>query len=235
MTWKDQAVKHAEECMPQESCGLLAIIKGEKTYWPCKNIAETGFEYFVIDPDDWAECEDTGEIIGVVHSHPNDPATPSDNDKASCEYLGLPWFIYSPLTKDWISFEPSGWKAPSLIGRGFIWGKHDCWSVVTDWFKETKNIEIPYWKRPKTIKDFSKKPEFEYALPKLKFIKQKTLDDIQIGDVLLFETVTKKLDHVAVYIGDNMILNHNVRRLSCREPFDFSLQNALRSVYRYAP
>ncbi len=72
MTWKDQAVKHAEECLPQESCGLLAIIKGEKTYWPCKNIAETGFEYFVIDPDDWAECEDTGKLsVLFIHTHLN--------------------------------------------------------------------------------------------------------------------------------------------------------------------
>ena len=45
MTWKTDAAKHAEECMPKESCGLLAVIKGKETYWPCKNIAESGFEY----------------------------------------------------------------------------------------------------------------------------------------------------------------------------------------------
>ena len=233
MTWKTEAVKHAEECMPQESCGLLAIIKGEKTYWPCKNIAESGFEYFVIDPDDWAECEDTGEIIGVVHSHPNDPAIRSDNDKASCEHLGLPWFIYSPHMKEWSSFKPSGWKSPSLIGRTFVWGVHDCWSVVTDWYKETKHINIPYWNRPKKIKDFLANPEFEDALPKLNFLKQENNDQIEVGDVLLFQSITKNLDHVAVYIGDNMILNHNIKKLSCREPFDLNYQKALQGVYRY--
>ena len=86
MTWKTEAAKHAEECMSQESCGLLAIIKVKETYWHCKNIAESGFEYFIIDPDDWAECEDIGEIIGIVHSHPSGPLTPSDNDKASPSY-----------------------------------------------------------------------------------------------------------------------------------------------------
>ena len=59
-------------------------------------------------------------------------------------------------------------------------------------------------------------------------------DDIQVGDVLLFQSTTGNLDHVAVYIGDNMILNHNIRRLSCREPFDLGYQQALRGVYRYA-
>ena len=37
-----------------------AIIDGKKTFWPCKNIAEGKLEFFVIDPDDWAECEDRG-------------------------------------------------------------------------------------------------------------------------------------------------------------------------------
>ena len=234
MTWKEQAEKHAEECMPQESCGLLALIKGKKTYWPCKNIAESGFEYFVIDPDDWAECEDTGEIIGVVHSHPLEPAIPSDNDKASCEHLGLPWYIYSLLTKDWISFEPSGWKASSLIGRNFVFGVYDCWSIIHDWYKETKNIDLKIWDRPKKIKDFIENPLFEKGLPITGFKKQPTDDDIQVGDVLLFQSTSGNLDHVAVYIGDNMILNHNIRRLSCREPFDLSYQQALRGVYRYA-
>ena len=234
MTWKEQAVKHASECMPQESCGLLAIIKGEKTYWPCKNIAETGFEYFVIDPDDWAECEDTGEIIGIVHSHPHDPAIPSDNDKASCEYLGFPWHIYSVLTKDWISFEPSGWKAPSLIGRSFIWGVHDCWSLITDWFQENKNIKINYTKRPKTLKQFIKNPLFVKTLPKLGFKELKNKENLQIGDVLLMESVKDVLGHAALYIGDQTILHHSLGKLSCREQFDLNYQQATKKVYRYA-
>ena len=42
----------------------------------------------------------------------------------------------------WESFEPSGWKAPSLIGRKFIWGKYDCWSIISDWYLETKKIKL---------------------------------------------------------------------------------------------
>ena len=233
MNWKIEAEKHALDSLPAESCGLLAIIKGKETYWPCKNLGDSNFEYFVIDPDDWAECEDTGEIIGVIHSHPIGSANPSDTDKASCEHLGFPYHIYSVAQKDWFCLEPSGWKTPSLIGRRFIWGKHDCWSVVTDYFKETKNIDIPYWPRPKKIKDFLANPEFENALPKLNFKKQDNNDDIQVADVLLFESVTGNLDHVAVYIGDMMILNHNIKALSCREFFDLRYQQQLRGVYRY--
>ena len=237
MTWKEQAEKHAEECMPQESCGLLAIIKGKKTYWPCKNIAESKFEYFIIDPDDWAECEDTGEIIGIVHSHPLEPAIPSDNDNASCEYLGLPSYIYSPLTKDWISFEPSGWKAPSLIGRNFVFGVHDCWSLITDWYEENKNIKInytKYTKRPQTLKQFLKNPLFVKILPKLGFKELKNKEDIEIGDVLIMESVKDTLGHAALYIGDQTILHHSWGKLSCREQYDLNYQQATKKVYRYA-
>ncbi len=153
MTWKESFINYAKKEAPAEACGLLAIIKGKETFWPCKNLAEGKFEFFILDPDDWAECEDTGEIIGVIHSHPIGAATPSNNDRAACEHLGFPYFIYSIEHDHWESFEPTGWKAPSLIGRKFIWGKYDCWSIVSDWYLETKKIKLMNWKRPKKIKD----------------------------------------------------------------------------------
>ena len=72
MSWKTKAVKYAKEQAPKEACGLLAIINGEETFWPCKNLAETTHEFFMLDPEDWAECEDTGEILddeGNVEGH----------------------------------------------------------------------------------------------------------------------------------------------------------------------
>ena len=232
MTWKTDAAKHAEECMPKESCGLLAVIKGKETYWPCKNIAESRFEYFIIDPDDWAECEDTGEIIGIVHSHPYDPPQPSDNDKASCEYLDLPSHIYSVRMKEWCSFEPSGWKAPSLIGRTWIWGKHDCWSLITDYFLEKKQINLKFWPRPKNLKEFANNPYFEKVLTESGF--KKVDNDIQINDILLMEGIYDKLNHVALYIGDQTIFHHNIKQLSCREIYDLKYIQATKKVYRYA-
>ena len=93
MYWKESFKNYAKNQAPEEACGLLAIIKGKETFWPCKNLAEGKFEFFILDPDDWADCEDTGEIIGVVHSHPVGSATASDNDKAACEHLGFPYYI----------------------------------------------------------------------------------------------------------------------------------------------
>jgi len=232
MTWKTDAEKHAQECLPDESCGLLAIIKGEETYWPCKNISVENFEYFIIDPDDWAKCEDTGEIIGLIHSHPTGSIFPSETDKASCEFLGLKWHIYSPLMKDWYSFEPTGWKPESLYGREWVWGIQDCWSLVMDFYRDKLNLKFKKWSRPKTIKEFAIKPYFDKALLSMGF---KLVDNIQENDILVMEGAYQKLNHVALYIGDQTILHHVIGKLSCREIYDLKYQQVTKQIYRYDP
>ena len=106
--------------------------------------------------------------------------------------------------------------------------------LKTTWYVKTKNVKIKYWQRPKKIKDFVDNPYFEKVLTESNFIKQKTNDNLKVGDVLLFEGEKNSLSHVAVYIGDMMILNHSIRALSCRELFGLKYQQTLREVYRYA-
>ena len=231
MNWKEQAAIHADEQAPKESCGLLAIIKGKETYWPCKNLSESPDEFFVIDPDNWADCEDEGELIGIIHSHPYGSALPSEADKASCEHLGLPFYIYSVEQKNWVDFEPSGYTS-GLYGRTWIWGKHDCWSLVTDYFLDKKQINLKFWERPKSIKTFCENPYFEKVLTGSGF-KEVSKDNIINDDVLLMQGPDEKLNHVALYIGDQTILHHNIRQLSCRELYDLRYIEATKKVYRY--
>jgi len=232
MNWKEQAAIHADKEAPKESCGLLAIIKGKETYWPCKNLSESPDEFFVIDPDNWADCEDEGELIGIIHSHPYGSALPSEADKASCEHLGLPFYIYSVEQKNWVDFEPSGYTS-GLYGRTWIWGKHDCWTLITDWYKKYKNIEIPYTKRPKTLKHFLKNPLFVETLPKLGFKEVSNFDNLACGDVLIMEDQNKKLSHCAIYLENQTIFHHNCRQLSCRELYKLEYIQSTKKVYRY--
>jgi len=231
MNWKERAAIHADKEAPKESCGLLAIIKGKETYWPCENLSESPDEFFVIDPDNWADCEDEGELIGIIHSHPYGSALPSDADKASCEHLGLPFYIYSVEQKNWVDFEPSGYTS-GLYGRTWIWGKHDCWSLVTDYFLNKKQINLKFWERPKSIKTFCENPYFEKVLTGSGF-KEVSKDNIINDDVLLMQGPDEKLNHVALYIGDQTILHHNIRQLSCRELYDLRYIEATKKVYRY--
>ena len=88
---------------------LQFLVKNNKEiFWKCKNIA---FEFkatsFVIDPLDWADCEDNvEEIIGIIHSHPEGDLKISDNDIASCNYLDIPFYLVDPKTQSIIHIEP---------------------------------------------------------------------------------------------------------------------------------
>ena len=234
MTWKDNALEHAKKDAPNEACGLIAIYKGREKYFACKNLAEDLEDQFIIDPDDWIKAEDEGEIVAVFHSHPNHPPTPSQADLASCEYLDLPFYIVTPETSDWYYFEPSGYKK-KLIGREWKWQVQDCWSLIEDWFKEKKGIKLKHWDRPKSPKEFTNKPLFEHGLPLTGFVELHKDDDLEIGDVLLMDTTnTGKLDHVALYIGDQTILQHCVKRLSSSELYDQNWIECTKKRYRYA-
>jgi len=190
-------------------------------------------DQFILDPDNWIEIEDKGEIIGVFHSHPNSPPTPSQADLASCEYLDLPFYIVTPETKEWYYFEPSGYKK-GLIGRQWVWGVQDCWNLVHDWYEEKQNIKLKHWDRPKSPEEFTKSPLFEYGLPLTGFEEMDDTLDLQKGDVLLMDTGMGSLDHVALYIGDQTILQHCVKRLSCRETYDRKYIQWTKKRYRYA-
>ena len=96
--WKQDAIDHAMQCDPEESCGIVGVKDNLENYYPCKNISnEFKAESFVIDPLDWAEVEDSvDEIIGIVHSHPQDVLEFSESDKYSCKAINLTFYLVSP-------------------------------------------------------------------------------------------------------------------------------------------
>ena len=61
--WRDDALEHAVQEDPRESCGLLIIKKGKEVYFPCKNLAFEPTDQFIIDADCWVEAEDQGEMV----------------------------------------------------------------------------------------------------------------------------------------------------------------------------
>jgi len=106
---KERAFRHAAKCYPNESCGLLVIQKGEEIYVPCRNMSSEK-DQFVIAPEDYDKADDLGEIVGVVHSHPEGSSEPSQTDLLGCEHSGLPWFIVSYPQGSWSSIAPRGYS-----------------------------------------------------------------------------------------------------------------------------
>ena len=83
---REQMVKHAYACHPEESCGLLAgPLEGDvQVVFPTTNVLRSSTNY-TIDPKEHLsairEADAAGmEIIGVFHSHPHTVGYPSVTD-----------------------------------------------------------------------------------------------------------------------------------------------------------
>tara|TARA_R100000231_G_scaffold23670_2_gene22194 strand:+ start:319 stop:1020 length:702 start_codon:yes stop_codon:yes gene_type:complete len=231
MSWKYKALLHAKREDPKESCGLLLNIRGKERYYPCKNLSITDHQCFIIDPEDYIKADNTGNIIGVVHSHPITPPTPSQADKISCEDSNLPWYIVNPKTEQWAYLEPCGYKPP-LLGRQWVWGITDCWALVIDWYKQEKNIELLDYERPITPEEFIKNPVFEKYLPSRGFRLLSSSEPLINGDVLAMSILGNGLNHVAIFL-DGDVLHHLTDRLSCKEPYSEWLLKCTGGRYRY--
>jgi len=208
------ALEHAKQVFPQESCGLIAVVKGRRRYFPCRNTAETPDEHFVLDPSDYAAVEDQGEIVAVVHSHPKTNPEPSQADRVACEKSGLPWFIVNPQTEQWDQCQPSGLELP-YVGREFVFGIVDCYSLCRDWYKRELGLELSeydrrdkFWLRGENLylDNFAK--EGFHPIP---------LDELQYGDAILMQLQSPLPNHAAIYLGDQLILHHVQGRLSSRD------------------
>jgi len=232
MSWKQDALVHAKEQDPKESCGLLLEIKGKEKYFPCKNLSTYSQQCFIIDPDDFVKAEETGNILAVIHSHPVTPPIASQADKISCENSDLPWHIVNPKTEQWGYYQPSGYK-PTLLGRPWVWGVTDCWSLVRDWYKEEKNIILRDWDRPTTPQQFLEKPLFESCAWRTGFRELRTDEKLINGDVLLMSILSPTLNHVAIFL-DGDVLHHLADRISCKEPYNQWLLKCTGKRYRYA-
>ena len=231
MNWKDQALLHAKEQDPKESCGLLLNIRGKEKYFPCRNLSTTQHQCFIIDPEDYIKADNTGDIIAVIHSHPTTPPIASQADKVSCEQSKLPWHIINPKTEQWGTYEPTGYKAP-ILGRQWVWGVTDCWSLVRDYYKEEKGIELKDWERPTTPEDFMNEPLFERCAWRTGFRQLRQDEKLENGDVLLMSILGNGLNHVGIFINGD-VLHHLTDRLSCIEPYSKWLLKCTGGRYRY--
>lgn len=228
-TVRQSAVQHAESEFPREACGLVIIQRGRQVYVPCRNLSLVG-DQFIIHPNDYAAADERGEIVAVVHSHPNLPPAPSQADRSACSASGLVWHIVSLPSGEWARIEPDGYKAP-LVGREWAFGVLDCYSIIRDWYAENRGVELPdyhrvddFWKRGENLYMDNFRHAGFYEIP---------VNDLVAGDVILMTNGSAMPTHGAVYLGDGMILHHVQNRLSSRELYSGMWQQNTVGALRY--
>ena len=207
---------HAKEENPRECCGLVAVVKGKRRYFPCKNLADTPDEHFVLDPADYVTVEDKGEIVAVIHSHPTTSPNPSPADRVACEQSGLPWHIVNPNTETWGYCEPEGFELP-YVGREFSHGVVDCYSLCRDWYKREFGLELRDYPRRDQWWDHGENLYLENF--EKEGFRKIPVAELQRGDALLMQLVSPVPNHAAIYLGEQTVLHHVQGRLSSRDVY----------------
>lgn len=235
--------KHAAaeyEKAKRECCGLVQIFKGRQRYVPCANMAGSPDEHFQMSPQDYANAEDQGDIVCIVHSHPYASPLPSEADRVMCEQNGLPWLIVNHPIGHWEIIEPNGYEAP-LSGRKFVHGILDCLTLIQDYYRRELNITMPdfpredeWWKKRKSDPGSNMYLD-HYAECGFELFDQ--FEPLQVHDVILMEFDTLDPDqpnHAAVYVGGNDILHHYYGRISCRQVYGGLWRKNTRYVLRHS-
>ena len=239
---KKAIMLHASEMFPDECCGVIV----DHEYIRCRNISENK-DQFEIHHEDLAKAEDLGEIQAYVHSHPNATARASELDLIQIELHEKPWIICAYPDIEFQVYKPCGYKAP-LVGRNYIHGTQDCYSIVRDFYQRELGIQlIDFERQDRWWESVENESLYLDNFGKAGFVE---VSDMQYGDVLLCRVGrTEHVNHAVIWLSDNgmlksektepcigsaLILHHPYGRKSVREIFGQQWQERVVKVVRYA-
>lgn len=206
--------KHAESTYPEECCGLIVKTARHRRYIPCENTHEKPTEFFRISAEAWADAEDEGEILAIVHSHPDAGPHASSEDLKQCHESGLPWVIMSWPSGEHTITTPA--DTPPLLKRPFIHGSWDCYGLIRDWYKQERSIELPnfertdnWWTRGENlyVRHYGDAGFYSHS------------GELQPGDIILMQYKADEINHAGIYIGDGKMFHHMYGRLSEVVPY----------------
>ena len=205
-----EILAHVNSSPTKEICGLIVSLKKKLKYVHTRNVAEIGPD-FIIDAEELAEIEDKYKIQAVVHSHINVNPEPSQADLIEIERHNLPYLIVNFPVNTYTLTYPSGYIAP-YEGRPFVSGITDCYSLWRDFYERELGIYM---------EDYNRTYEWWHKGENLYMDNYKEAGMIEIdrkelkrGDIILMRIGSQVLNHCAVYLGDNRMLQHLTGRLS---------------------
>jgi cell wall-associated NlpC family hydrolase len=159
----------------------------------------------------------------VIHSHPK-PALPWPSKKdIECQHeSAVPWGIVST---DGITASPPNWFGDHLldvplIGRQYVFGVFDCWSLVRSYQWQRFGIKMP--DIPRDADEFRNGNSiFVDLIGDHRFrVRQVDNETLIPGDIIVMQIGRAKLpNHVAVMDTDGAMLHHSSEQLSRRDPF----------------
>jgi len=220
------AKQHARRKYPHRICGL--IIDG--TYRPVKNVAQDTKANYQF-PNGLIEDYSPNRIDMIVVSKTAKPYCVDAQEVGLQDKYNRP-FAFIALNEQTIS-EPVIWGAetpiPPIIGRAFLYGVTDCWTIVRDCFRlgkyELAKQGINEWPYepvhlpviPNTDGWWNEDEDYYVENFKALGFKQIGFNQAKPGDGFLTKFKSDKYNHAALLISNTEIVHHLPARLSRRE------------------
>lgn len=131
----------ARKASPNECCGF--VVNGKLV--PCENQHPSPLTNFAISAEDYVRAEAIGPIEAIYHSHIDGARGFSSYDVKACKQVNIPWIVYHMPSGDFFYGDPTG-NAP-YVGRQWIYGLHDCYALLRDFYKREMGIELDDFER----------------------------------------------------------------------------------------
>lgn len=192
----------------EESCFLLK--DGKLTQ--VKNVHDEPENYFALS---YFDGEKAKKADAFIHSHINGYRCPSSSDLKCQKLLNIPCGIVPVENKSagrvlWLG---DGILDVPLVGRDFIHGVYDCYSLVRSYFWQKLKVKLRDYDRDDEWW-FNNQDLYEQNFMNEGFEVIDLDENLQVGDCFLMKITGPVSHHAAVYLGDEKILHHLDRRLS---------------------
>lgn len=210
--------QHIISCYPQEGCG---IINDQDIFIPCENIHDEPINNFMIDLEISKQFD--GTKYKVIHSHcdshyPNgfDPRTPSYNDMLSQEATEVPFGIVHCDGENvtdilWFGLE----EIEPLLNREYISNVFDCYTLARDYYR--LNFDFDFGLHPRPADWQSWNPHYMEMCYTNDFVELSTGTELLEGDILLYSIGSHLINHIGVFIKDDIYIHHLYQRKSCED------------------
>jgi cell wall-associated NlpC family hydrolase len=121
-----------------------------------------------------------------------------------------------------------------LVGRPFVWGVTDCFTLFRDFYFDNFGIVIRDYARPNDwSSDKLDLMRLCYQREGFDMMTDWKPKDLRPGDVLCVTIGESNPNHFAIYAGDNMIVHHLYGRISSADIFRDFWRNMTGYVLRH--
>jgi proteasome lid subunit RPN8/RPN11 len=240
---KEHIKSHALKDHPNECCGLIVEKNTKHEVFKCNNISTSPLTSFSLDPLDYLKCSSQGKIKSVYHSHLEEEEF-SEADKTNSSYHNVNYIMFNIKNNSFREFNPK--KQQTLyLNKPFKVGVNDCFTLVRDYINKNTQTQLPqevceaysFGARKENLQkaiDLIDEVALSYVKKDFLKISVSHIKELKKSDILVIGLRENNTPlHLAVYLGNNMVIHHPRNKHVTTEKVTSSFSN--RIIYAYRP